>query len=147
VVAYAGVRRLGRLDEVSEVLPVELMLPAPGQGCLALEAREGDARVRKLVAALDHPPSALAAEAERAFLSALGGGCRVPIAAYAREEGGKLVLDGLVISPDGKRKARGREGGAPSEAAGIGRRLGEKLLKEGAAELLAAAPADGSSES
>lgn len=148
VVAYAGVRRLGRTDDISEVLPVERMLPAPGQGCLALEARKDDARVRRLAAVLDHPPSSRAAEAERTFLSALGGGCRVPIAAYAREEGGSLVLDGLVISPDGKRQARGREIGPASSPASLGAALGKKLLAEGAADILASSgAADGGSGS
>jgi hydroxymethylbilane synthase len=141
VVAYAGVRRLGRAEDVSQVLPFELMLPAPGQGCLALEARADDRRARGLAAALDHPPSARAAAAERAFLAALGGGCRGPIAAYGREEDGRLVLDGLVISPDGKRAARGRESGG--EQVRAGQALAARLLKEGAADILAESGAGG----
>jgi hydroxymethylbilane synthase len=147
VVAYAGVRRLGRTDDVSEVLPFELMLPAPGQGCLAVETRADDARSKQLAAALHHPASARAAEAERAFLAALGGGCRVPIAAYAREEAGKLVLDGLVIAPDGKKQARGRESGSPGAPAALGRALAERLRGQGAGEILAGVEATDGSES
>jgi hydroxymethylbilane synthase len=135
VVALAGVKRLKREEDVSEILSTEFMLPAPGQGFLAVEIREG-APVRDLVSALNHVSSARAAEAERAFLAALGGGCRVPIAAYAREERDALVLDGLVISPDGKEKSAGRLSGPPQEAARLGRDLAHKLLAEGAGKIL-----------
>ncbi|MGQ0644829.1 MAG: hydroxymethylbilane synthase [Elusimicrobiota bacterium] len=140
VVALAGVRRLGREADVSEILPLNLMLPAPGQGCLGVETREKDAAVRELVARLNHAPSARAAAAERAFLASLGGGCRVPKAACSREEGGKLKLDGLVISEDGKTAVRGSLEGDPAQAAHIGSVLGERLLGQGAAELLSSSP-------
>jgi hydroxymethylbilane synthase len=137
VVAHAGVRRLGRADEVSEILEPSVMLPAPAQGCLAVETlAQGPAR--DLVAALDHLPSRRAALAERSFLSGLGGGCRVPIAAYAREENGAFVLDGLVITPDGARALRGRETGAPADAEALGAKLAARLLSEGAGRLLEA---------
>jgi hydroxymethylbilane synthase len=135
VVALAGVRRLGRQDEVSEVLSPELMLPAPSQGCIAVETRaEGPAR--GLVAALNHAPSERAAAAERAFLAGLGGGCRTPIAAYAREEKGAFILDGLVISLDGAKAVRGRESGTAEKAEEMGRALSRRLLDQGAAGLL-----------
>jgi len=136
VVAHAGVRRLKREGDVSEILPFELMLPAPGQGCIAVETRADDAGVRELAARLNHGPSARAAEAERSFLASLGGGCRVPIAAYAREESGAFVLDGLVIAPDGKKQVRGRLSGKPEDAAALGAALGKKLSDEGAGEIL-----------
>ncbi len=139
VVAHAGVRRLGRQAEVSEVLSFDLMLPAPGQGCIGVEIRADDATARNLVAGLEHAPSRWAAEAERAFLAGLGGGCRVPIAAYGREEKGKLVLEGLVISPDGERKVKGRrEGSVASDPQALGQALAQELLKQGARELLPA---------
>jgi hydroxymethylbilane synthase len=137
VVAYAGVRRLGRTDDVAEVIDVATILPAPGQGFVAVETRAQDSATQRWVSALDHPASHRAAAAERAFLSALGGGCRVPIAAYAREEGGELVLDGLVIALDGGRQVRGRHGGSPADAVRLGTTLGLRLLAEGAQELLA----------
>lgn len=136
IVAYAGVRRLKREDDVSEVLPFDLMLPAPGQGCLGLETRAGDDKVSELVSALNHEPSGRAAEAERAFLSGLGGGCRVPIAAYARLEKGQFILDGLAISPDGGQSVRGRLSGPPEQAARLGAELARQLLSEGASKIL-----------
>ncbi|MBI4396990.1 MAG: hydroxymethylbilane synthase [Elusimicrobia bacterium] len=142
VVAHAGVKRLGRAGEITEVLSYDVMLPAPGQGCLAIEVRDEDSKTREFISVLDHASSRRAAEAERAFLAALGGGCRVPIAAYARDVGGALVLDGLVISPDGKRKAKGRLSGDFQAAARMGEDLGEKLLKEGASDILKTSDGD-----
>ena len=84
VVATAGVYRLGRQDEITEILPPEISLPAAGQGALGLEIRKEDHKVHDVVAPLNHRQSALAVLAERAFLARLGGGCQVPIAAYAR---------------------------------------------------------------
>lgn len=140
VIAHAGVRRLGRADEVSEVLDPAVMLPAPAQGCIAVETRTKDP-AQDLVAALNHAPSAQAAAAERSFLAGLGGGCRVPIGAYAREEKGAFILDGLVITPDGARAVRGRETGSADKAQDMGRALAEKLLAQGAADLLKEVPA------
>lgn len=136
VVAYAGVRRLGRADEVTEVLSPDVILPAPGQGFVAIETRAEDPETLKWVAALNHLPGQQAATAERGFLSALGGGCRVPIAAYAREEAGQLILDGRVTSVDGNRDVKGREAGRPQDAEKIGLALARRLLEEGALEIL-----------
>jgi hydroxymethylbilane synthase len=107
--------RLGRADEVTEVLSPEVILPAPGQGFVAIEIRAEDPETLKWVAQLNHGPSQQAATAERSFLAALGGGCRVPIAAYAREEAGQLVLDGRVTSVDGKNDVKGTETGLPRQ--------------------------------
>lgn len=136
VVAYAGVRRLGRVGEVTEVLPLNLILPAPGQGFVAVETRAEDPSTLTWVSRLNHEPSRLAALAEREFLSTLGGGCRVPIAAYARREGDQLVLDGRVTSVDGKKDVKGRQSGRPQDAAQIGVSLARRLLDEGALEIL-----------
>jgi hydroxymethylbilane synthase len=135
VVAYAGVRRLGRAGEVSEIISLETILPAPGQGFVAVETREGDADTQRWVSALDHPAGRRAADAARAFLTALGGGCRVPIAAHAREVNGVLTLEGLVISLDGQQQCRARHAGPPAEAAQLGAELGARLLQEGAGEI------------
>lgn len=151
VVACAGVRRLGRESEISEVLPFDLMLPAPGQGCVGVEIRENDKTTRGFVERLNHAASARAAAAERAFLAALGGGCRVPIAAYARDNvpqtgampGGKgslLVLEGLVISTDGKKSVRGRVEGDPATPEKLGAALAEQLKSQGALEILSSLP-------
>jgi hydroxymethylbilane synthase len=142
VVALAGVKRLGREDEVSQILEPDFMLPAPAQGCLGIEVREKDAETLAYVAALDHKPSRAAAEAERAFLMSLGGGCRVPIAALATLNGDVLTLKGLVISPDGKKAVRGDIKGPVSDAAHMGSWLGAKLLGEGASEILIDLPPD-----
>jgi hydroxymethylbilane synthase len=140
VVAYAGVRRLGRADEVTEVLSPEILLPAPGQGFVAIEIRADDLETLKWISPLNHLPGQRAATAERSFLSALGGGCRVPIAAYAREEGGQLVLDGRVTSVDGKTDVKGTETGLPENAGTIGHTLAQRLLLGGALEILETLP-------
>lgn len=140
VVACAGVRRLGRESEISEVLPFDLMLPAPGQGCVGVEIRADDKATGGFVERLNHLPSARAAAAERAFLAALGGGCRVPIAAYARQENDLFVLEGLVISTDGKKSARGRIEGDPATPEKWGAALAEQLKSQGALDILSSIP-------
>jgi hydroxymethylbilane synthase len=136
VVAYAGMRRLGRQEEVSEVLPYDLILPAPGQGFIALEIRSDDDKTRAVVEKINSASGFRTAKAERSFLGSLGRGCRVPIAAYAREENGQLVLDGLVISSDGTKHVRSQETGPWENPEILGKRLGEKLLRAGAREIL-----------
>lgn len=140
VVAYAGVRRLGRADEVTEVLSPNVILPAPGQGFVAIEIRAEDPDTLKWVAQLNHLPGQQAATAERSFLAALGGGCRVPIAAYAREEAGQLILDGRVTSVDGKNDVKGTETGFPADAKKIGNALAQRLLNQGALGILESLP-------
>jgi hydroxymethylbilane synthase len=106
ILACAGLRRLGLQQRITSPLDYEQMLPAPGQGALAIETRSQDARVRTVVSTLNHPPSAIAVSAERAFLQRLGGGCNVPIAAYARVTQDIMVMDALVASTDGRRIVR-----------------------------------------
>ena len=116
LLAMAGLTRLGRAAEVTEPLDPDVMLPAPGQGAIALECRDGDAGVRAAVRPLHHEPTARAVDAERAFLAALGGGCNVPLGAHAESEGGGLWLRAFVAREDGtawsaaKRAASGRRG-------------------------------------
>ena len=126
VLAAAGLARLGgRLAELElpvHPLPPEEMLPAPGQGTLAIEVAAGSP-AEPLCAVLDHPPTARAAEAERRVVAAFGGDCTLPLAAWAREDGdgGGLRLTGLLATPDGRRLARGEGvGGNPAAAAGAG---------------------------
>jgi len=90
VLAVAGLVRLGYADAINQVLPLDLMLPAPGQGALCIEVRADDGSTQDLIAALDHPPTRWAAQAERAFLRRLEGGCQVPIGAYAEVSGDLL---------------------------------------------------------
>jgi hydroxymethylbilane synthase len=134
LLARAGLVRLGRADEATEVLEPEVLLPAPGQGAIAIECRDGDARTAEAVAALDHPATARAVTAERAFLAALQGGCNVPLGAYAEPDARGLRLRGLVAREDGTRVLRGEVRG--SDPAALGRALADELLAQGAEELL-----------
>ena len=136
VLAYAGLRRLKLDGRVSEVLSTEVMLPAVGQGALAVEAREDDRATRECLAAFEHTDTRVAVTAERAVLAALEGGCQVPLGAWARIEGGRLVLDACVCAPDGSEVARDRAEGSPEQPEALGRGLGEKLRAAGADRLL-----------
>jgi len=137
VLAAAGLRRLGLGARISVLLRPQRMLPAPGQGALAVETRADDFTTTSLVAPLDHAASRLACEAERAFLRKLGGGCQLPIAAYAVVHEGHLSLEGLVADPEGQQIVRGRISGARDEAEQLGCLLADRLLERGADELLA----------
>lgn len=143
VAARAALERLGRLEVVSEVLSEDMMLPAPGQGALAVQCRD-EADGLGLVLGIRHAPSELETTAERAFLEGLGGGCAVPVAARARlGKDGWLSIRGRVLSPDGSRKvdvaARelvSLEVGGRQVACDAGMRLAAEALSQGAAELL-----------
>jgi hydroxymethylbilane synthase len=136
VLAAAGLIRLGHADRITETLPPEVMLPAVGQGALAVEVRTADERTRGLVAALGHSTTRCAVTAERSFLGRLGGGCHVPIAAYAVVERDDLWLRGLVSSVDGQVTVRGERRGRMIDLEAVGSDLAEELLGKGAAELL-----------
>jgi hydroxymethylbilane synthase len=134
VLALSGLQRLGEAARASEILEAEIMLPAVGQGALAIECREGDAAVRTRLVPLDDPATAACVAAERAMLAALDGSCRTPIAGLARIAGERLVLDGLLLSPDGKAERRGQNAGPVGDAEAIGRQLGERLRRGAGAE-------------
>jgi len=134
VLAMAGLVRLGREDEITEALEPEVLLPAPGQGAIALECRLGDARVAAAVAALHHAPSARCVMAERALLAALGGGCNVPLGAFAQVEDQQLRLRAFVARVDGGVIVRGEATGDDPEQLGL--ELADDLLRRGAAILL-----------
>jgi hydroxymethylbilane synthase len=136
VVAVAGMRRLGRADRMTAVFEVDEMCPAAGQGALAVEIRSGDRRMRELVGLLDHPPAHLAIRAERALLAALGGGCQVPIAAHAWLQGHQLHLAAMVARPDGTRLLRASAAGEIARPEALGQEVADRLLGEGARELL-----------
>jgi len=137
VVAAAGLRRMGRDGEITEMLAPEVCLPCVGQGALAVEAKEDDDLVLRLARALNHDESFLAVSAERAFLEGLHGGCQVPATAYAEVQGGNLTLRGMVADPDGKRIVRATLTGPRGSATELGRKLAEKLLRDGGEEILA----------
>ncbi len=129
VLALCGLGRLGEAHRASEILPCEVMLPAVGQGALALECRADDDAMRRLLAPLDDPDTAACVGAERAMLAALDGSCRTPIAGLAVLDGGRLILDGLLLTPDGSGAIRGRETGAVDDAERIGASLGAELRR------------------
>lgn len=136
VLARAGLARLGRLDEPHEVLPPEVILPAVGQGALAIFARQKDGGILSLLEVLDHTASHREAEAERSLLATLEAGCKAPVAGLARDGNGSIRVTAAVFSPDGTRALRDESSGIAGEAASVGRAAGERLLARGAAELI-----------
>ena len=140
VVAACGLIRLGLEDRITEYLDFSIMLPEPGQGALAIEARADDSKLLKLLSDLDDPTSRACVEAERAFLQALGGGCRVPIAAYASCKAGELRLEGAVIAADGSSQVRGKATAPMTEPIALGERLAQQLAARGARDLLTLRP-------
>ena len=136
VVAACGLIRLGLEERITEYLDFSQMLPEPGQGALAIEARVDDRTTLDLVSVLEDPVSRACVEAERAFLRMLGGGCRVPIAAYASCKEGLLELEGAVIAPDGHKEIRGTLSAPITDPILLGNRLAQRLESEGALDLL-----------
>lgn len=136
VLAQAGLTRLGLQSHISEVFPLEVMLPAPGQGALAVQCRADDAETIELLSTIHDPVTAAAVDAERAFLSGLGGGCSLPIAAFAEKNDGTIILTGAVISIDGKQAIR--LSAVDDNPHRLGERLADLVLERGAGELLKA---------
>ncbi len=136
VLARAGVIRLGLADRITQVLPYERMLPAVGQGALAIEIRDEDTQTLEIVRSLSSEPSTRSTLGERAFLRYLEGGCQVPIGAYGRIETNRFVLDAMIGSLDGKTVVRGRGHGEPGESEDIGRRLAAALFAAGGKGIL-----------
>lgn len=134
VLAAAGVTRLGLDRHITGYLPLELMLPAPGQGALAVQCRADDETTLELLAAIHRPDVAAAVTAERSFLHHLGGGCATPVAALATAAGADLQLTGLVLSPDGGRRI-GVDGHGP-DGWSLGAQLADEALGRGAQEIL-----------
>ncbi len=135
LLAAAGLKRLGWGDRIAEILPAGTMCSAVGQGALAIETRASGAGF-EACRALDDPKTHAAVNAERGVLAALGGGCQVPIGAYATVENGRVKLLAIVASPDGAELIQGEKEGPSKDAAGLGRALGEDLLNRGAQRIL-----------
>jgi len=145
VLARAGLSRLGRADEITEMLDPLQMLPSPGQGALAVEARAGDIElVDAVAAALDDADTRHCVEAERTLLAELEAGCSAPVGALAEvvegDHGPELWLRAVALSPDGALSVRRSATGAVGEAAAIGRKLAAEMLVDGAAELIGSPP-------
>ena len=136
ILAYAGVERLGLGERISQLIPVELLIPAVGQGSVAVEIREGDKDVGAIVSRLDDLTTRKCVTAERAFLRRLEGGCQVPIGGYATLDGDTVTLNGVVGSLDGKTVFRDSRSASADDAESLGLALAESLLAAGADSVL-----------
>ena len=145
ILAYAGLHRLGLDERISQVIPCDIMLPAVGQGAVAVEVRDRAEDLRDLTASLDDTPTRQCITSERAFLRRLEGGCQVPIGAHAALEDGQIHLEGMVGSLDGTVVYREKISGPSAEAESLGTRLAESLIAQGAANLLDATRAEAES--
>ena len=135
IMAVAGLKRIGHQDRISEYLSLDICLNAVAQGALGLETRDGDP-INQMVAFLHHRPSAMEVVAERAFLARLGGGCQIPVGARGYVEGDRFKIMGVVGDASGKRLVRGEVEGKAEDAETLGEELAERLLSQGAGELL-----------
>jgi hydroxymethylbilane synthase len=136
VLAYAGLNRIGRTAEVSEIFEPEQMLPSPGQGSLALECRADRADLIELLGTVDDPATRAAVTAERTVLAVLEAGCSAPVGAYAAEVEQKLRLTAVVVAHDGSRQLRLSVSGHPNRPEELGRELARRLLDQGADQLM-----------
>ncbi len=136
IVAAAALLRLGWEDKITEYLPLEHFVPAVGQGALVIEMRLDDEEVAALVSPVNHLPTWQSVMAERAFLSALGGGCRAPIAALGTVNGATLKLEGMVADVSGKKMLRATEEGSSMSPEQVGVQLAQKMLRMGASEFI-----------
>ena len=145
VLAAAGLRRLGFESQIAELLAPELMCPAAGQGALAIETRSADRAYAdpayEICRALDHGPSAHAVRCERAALEALGGGCQLPVGAFAQIVNSSLRLTAVVVAPDGSKRLSETAEGAIEAGEQLGRQVAHSLLAQGAGSILAAVEA------
>ncbi len=136
ILAAAGMKRMGYLEKITQYLPVELMLPAVGQGALGLEIRMQDTQLSELCAKMNDEQTAAEVAAERAYLRALGGGCRLPIAAYGLLEGKRLTLEGILAAPNGSTVIRDKVWGEIGQAEELGKKLADLILEKGGKRLL-----------
>jgi hydroxymethylbilane synthase len=130
LLAYAGLKRLGKPEVATELLDPALFPPAPAQGAIGIEARIGDGRIERLLAAINHAPTHAAVTCERAFLEVLDGSCRTPIAGYALVEGDNLKFSGMILTPDGARHHSITADGPLSQSHAIGQRAGQAVREQ-----------------
>jgi hydroxymethylbilane synthase len=143
VLAAAGLHRMGWADQITEYFPEHILVPAVGQGALGIEARADDTSTLAALAALEESWARISATAERSLLRHLGGGCQIPIAAYARRENDGMTLDAIVILPDGTRLIQAKEFSKTTtvdDAERLGQRAAESLLRQGAKQILDSIP-------
>jgi len=136
ILARAGMMRLGLENRITEILPIERVLPAVGQGTLALEIRTNDEKMKKVAGTLNDPSTEIGIKGERALLHELEGGCQVPMGAYGRIENGVFVLEAMIGTVDGKKVVRGKIHGAPEQAEHVSQRLAQTLLHSGGEDIL-----------
>jgi hydroxymethylbilane synthase len=136
ILASAGLKRLGKTELIKQIVPAEMMCPAAGQGALGIEIRAGDVGTRELLAFLNDPAARAATTCERALLSCLGGGCQVPIGAFAEMKNGKLHLESIVADPDGSKLLRDSRDGKIEDAEKLGNDAGAALLSRGGDAIL-----------
>ncbi len=131
LLASAGLRRLGLEDRITQVIPVEEMLPAPAQGAIGIEIRSADQQTREIISAIHDRDTGIAIEAERAFLGQLDGSCRTPIAALARVDGDTMTFKGIILTPDGARFYETDRKGSVKDAAALGTDAARELYDRG----------------
>jgi hydroxymethylbilane synthase len=136
VLASAGLRRLGWENRITELLDPTVMCPAVGQGALAVETRADSGVAEEIAKRLEHRDTRIAVTAERAVLAALGGGCQVPIGAYATVDSSSVNISAIIVAPDGTQVIRKKASGPTADAAALGRALGDELLSAGGRQIL-----------
>ena len=136
VLASAGMRRLGFANRISAAIPLDVCVPAPGQGIVAVEIRGDDGRTRAALQSADDREAAISLLAERAVVNALGGGCQLPLGAIAIHDGGGLRMHGVVATPDGARTIRRTAEGPAGNPVAVGERLAGELARGGGTEIL-----------
>jgi hydroxymethylbilane synthase len=137
ILACAGLERLGLDDRITQVLGLPDWLPAATQGIIGLQCRDGDEETLARIRPLHDGPAGIQARAERVVAAMLQGSCQVPLAVFADLSDSEVTVSGLVGTPDGERIIRAGETGSYADASGIGERVAERLLQQGAAEIIA----------
>ena len=138
ILAFAGLKRLGKTELIKQIIPADIMCPAAGQGALGIEIRLGDTKTRELLAFLNDANARAATTCERALLNRLGGGCQVPIGAFAEIRSGNLHLESIVADPDGSKLLRDSRDGQVEDAEQLGNDAGAALLARGGDKILEA---------
>jgi len=136
ILAAAGLKRLGKTELIKQIIPAEIMCPAAGQGALGIEIHRGDSATRQHLEFLNDPAAHAATTCERALLNRLGGGCQVPIGAFAEMQNGKLHLEAIAADPDGSKLLREARDGDLNDPEALGNAVGETLLRRGGDEIL-----------
>ena len=143
VLAQAGLKRLGLADKITQVFTADEMIPAVGQGALAIECRSDDVEILDMLSNIDDEPTRLAVEGERSFLNQLNGGCQVPMGVYGTVEKGQLTLKALIASLDGKTVYEGELSGPAQKGVMLGKNLAKALYEEGGKHIVEALVKEG----